>query len=169
MANSLQNIRQRARQAISEQPYRTVTILSSLLAVHDALGYLPSEAVEEVAVSNGTSTNEVWGVASFYPNFRYIKPPKHTVQVCWGPTCHILGAQRIVHKLLSHLGIEREDDTPDGMISFRLNTCLGACPHGPVIQLNDTLRGGMDSVSAVELVEDLKRSNVGQDMIEGSR
>ena len=62
-------LRERAREAIANQPGRTATVLSSLLAAQDALGYLPIEAIEEVAERTAASINEVWGVASFYPNF----------------------------------------------------------------------------------------------------
>ena len=61
-------------------------MLSSLLAAQDELGYLPDEAIEEVATFTESTINEVWGVASFYTNFRFTPPGEHVVEVCWGPT-----------------------------------------------------------------------------------
>ena len=78
------DLRQQVRQAVDKQPYATVTVLSSLLAVQDAVGYLPSEAMDEVSERTGASVNDVWGVASFYPNFRFTPPGRHRVEVCWG-------------------------------------------------------------------------------------
>ena len=146
-------LRQRARDAIARQPARTVTVLSSLLAVHDDLGYLPAEAVEEVAVKTANSPNEVWGVASFYPNFRFTPPNRHVVELCWGPTCHVLGAQPILQGLLAHLKLVNEGDTDDGVISFKLNTCLGVCAHGPAMNFDEELAGHMTAERAVRLVE----------------
>ena len=94
--------------AIVEQPSPTVTVLSSLLAAQDEVGYLPYEAVDEVSLRTGASVNEVWAVASFYPNFRFTPPARHSVEICWGPTCHVLGAQPILQGLVSHLGLDGE-------------------------------------------------------------
>ena len=135
------NLRERVREAILSQKRPTVTVLSSLLAIQDEVGYIPDEAVEEVAVSMGTSTNSVFGVASFYPNFRFKPPGDHSVEVCWGPTCHLLGAAKIVKEVLDELGLESEGETADGGASFRFNTCLGACSQGPVISLDHELYG----------------------------
>ena len=146
-------LRQRARDAIARQPARTVTVLSSLLAAHDELGFLPPEALEEVALRTSASPNEVWGVASFYPNFRFTPPNRHVVELCWGPTCHVLGAQPILQRLLSHLRLANEGDTADGVISFKLNTCLGVCAHGPAMSFDEELTGHMTVERAVRLVE----------------
>ncbi len=90
------SLRDRASQAIEHQPAKTITVLSSLLVAQDTLGYLPQEAIDVVAQKCGASANEVWGVASFYPNFRFTEPARHMVEVCWGPTCHIVGAQPLL-------------------------------------------------------------------------
>lgn len=146
-------LRQRARDAIARQPARTVTVLSSLLAVHDELGYIPEEAVAEVSRKTGASINEIWGVASFYPNFRFTPPNRHVVELCWGPTCHVLGAQPILQRVLAHLKLPNEGDTEDGAISFKLNTCLGVCAHGPAMSFDEELTGHMTADRAVRLVE----------------
>ncbi|MEE8518349.1 MAG: NAD(P)H-dependent oxidoreductase subunit E [Dehalococcoidia bacterium] len=137
-ASSLKDL---ARQAIEDQPAKRVTVLSSLLAAQDALGYLPEEAIDEVALKNGASANEVWGVASFYPNFRFTSPARHTIEVCWGPTCHIVGAQPLLQGVMEQLGLDREGDTTDGALTLKLNTCLGVCPHGPAMSFDHQLAG----------------------------
>ena len=145
------NLRERVREAILSQKRPTVTVLSSLLAIQDEVGYIPEEAVEEVAVSMGTSTNSVFGVASFYPNFRFEPPGDHSVEVCWGPTCHLLGAAKVVKEVLNELGLEEEGETADVGASFRFNTCLGACSQGPVISLDHELYGkvNVDNISSL--------------------
>jgi len=149
-------IRLRARRAIARQPARTVTILSSLLAAQDELGWLPSEAIAEVAGRNSATANTVWGIASFYPNFRFTEPNRHKVELCWGPTCHVLGAQVVLRGLLPHLGLAAEGETDDGAISLKLNTCLGVCAHAPAMSFDDELSGHMDLELAIRLVEHLK-------------
>ena len=148
------DLRQRVRQAIVEQPYPTVTMLSSLLAVQDALGYLPAEAIELVAEHTDASTNDVWGVASFYPTFRFTPPGRHLVEVCWGATCHLLGAQTLLREALDHLGLSTEGETRDGGVTLKLNPCLGCCAHGPAMSIDGKLKG---SVEPGTLPEELDR------------
>ena len=145
-----------AHHAIATQVSGTVTILSSLLAAQDQLGYLPIEAINEVAKRNEASANAVWGVASFYPNFRFTPPNRHKVEICWGPTCHILGAQQILQGFLSHLGLDHEGETMDGLITFKLNTCLGVCAHGPAMSFDENLVGHMSLDRAINLTESIK-------------
>jgi NADH:ubiquinone oxidoreductase subunit E len=109
------------------------------------LGYLPDEAVEEVAAFTDASINDVWGVATFYTNFRFTPSAANTVEVCWGPVCHLLGAPAILKDLLEDLGLSGEGDTEDGRISLKYNTCLGACSQAPVISVNHRLHGRMSS------------------------
>lgn len=134
-------LRDEARAAIAAQPARGVTVLSSLLTTQDHLGYLPSVAIDEVAQRTGVSVNEVWGVASFYPNFRFTPPTRHTVEVCWGPSCHVLGAQTLLRGVLERLGLDGEGDTDDGALTLKLNTCLGVCPHGPATSFDHEVVG----------------------------
>ena len=153
-----QDDRDRLLNAINNQRRPTVTVLSSLLAVQDELGYIPEEALEEVAVLNDTTINEVWGVASFYTNFRFTPPGKHNVEICWGPTCHLKGASHILQRVMDELGLEGEGETEDDSISFKFNTCLGACSVAPVMSVNHRLVGRITPDSAVERVRRVKDS-----------
>ena len=152
---SSDELRERTRTALASQKRPTITVLSSLLAAHDELGYLPDEAVDEVAAFTDASINEVWGVATFYTNFRFTPPAANTVEVCWGPTCHLVGAPAILRGLLDHLGLSGEGDTEDGRVSLKFNTCLGACSHAPVISVNHRLHGRMSAGDARSRVADL--------------
>lgn len=127
---------QAIRGALSGQKQATITVLSSLLAVQDVLGYVPEEAIAETAEYMGSTINEVWSVVSFYTNFRFTPPGEHTVEVCWGPTCHLLGAQRLLKSVQAELGIDHEGETEDGKFTLKLSTCLGACAHGPVVAMD---------------------------------
>ncbi|MCH8744379.1 MAG: NAD(P)H-dependent oxidoreductase subunit E, partial [Chloroflexi bacterium] len=127
--------------AIHNQPQPTVTVLSSLLAVEDELGYIPKEAIEEVAGFTGLTVNDVWAVASFYPNFRFQPPCQHQLELCWGPSCHLMGAMSVIGAALEQLGVEGEGDLADGSLTLRYNTCLGACAQAPVISADHNLMG----------------------------
>ncbi len=151
-------LKHRITQAVQGQPQPTVTILSSLLAVQDAIGYIPPEAVEEVAHFNRATINDVWAVASFYPNFRFEPLCDHDVEVCWGASCHLVGAMPIMEAVLDAAGLEREGETPGQALSVRFNTCLGACAQAPVISVDHHLAGRMSPAAARERVAALLSS-----------
>ena len=144
----MDGLKQRIVNAIQNQSQPTVTILSSLLAVEDEIGYIPRAAVEEVAALTGSTINDVWAVASFYPNFRFQAPCQHRVELCWGPTCHLMGAMPLIQAVLDGAGLDGEGDTADGRLSVRYNTCLGACAQAPVISVDHHLMGRLSPEAA---------------------
>ena len=152
MAAQGRETRQRILTTLESQPQATVTLLSSLLAVQDDLGYVPAEAIEEVASFTGSTINDVWGVASFYTNFRFTPPGEHVVEVCWGPSCHVQGAMETIDTVLQALGLEGEGETQDGRVTLRFNTCLGACAQGPVISVDHRLMGRLSPEGARDAV-----------------
>lgn len=143
MTQQASQLREQVRKAIASQQQATVTVLSCLLAAEDAIGYIPPEAVEEVAEFTGATVNDVWAVASFYTNFRFTSPGQHVIEVCWGPTCHLQGAMELIQQVQEALGLEQEGDTPNGRVTLKYNTCLGACSQGPVIMVDHQVLGRM--------------------------
>ena len=89
---------------LKNQDHTTVTILSSLLSVQDEVGYLPKNAISAIADFMNVTTNDVWGVASYYLNFRFDPPGQHTIEICWGPSCHIRGASKLQSSVLDKVG-----------------------------------------------------------------
>ena len=151
----MDGLQQRIIKAIHNQSQPTVTVLSSLLAVEDEIGYIPKEAVEEVAEFTNSTINDVWAVASFYPNFRFHPPCEHRVELCWGPPCHLLGAMPLIGAVLDAAGIEGEGDTPDRKLFIRYNTCLGACAQAPVISVDHHLMGRLSPEAARDIIANL--------------
>ncbi len=131
-----EDLRDKITDALVNKNAKTVTVLSSLLAVEDELGYIPPRAIELVALYTKSTINDVWGVASFYTNFRFTPPGEHVVEICWGPTCHLLGARGILKSTLDSLGLSEEGDTADKKVSLKYSTCLGACSQGPVVHVD---------------------------------
>ena len=155
----MSGLEHRIHDAVHGQTQPTVTVLSSLLAVEDELGYIPKEALKFVAGFSNVTANDVWAVASFYPNFRFEPPAEHTVEVCWGASCHLVGAMSVITAVLAAAGLEEEGDTPDKRLTVRLNTCLGACAQAPVMSFDHHLTGRVTPESAAKNVAAL----IGQD------
>ena len=155
----MDGLEQRIDRAVRGQPQPTVTVLSSLLAVEDELHYIPREAVELVADFMGATVNDVWAVASFYPNFRFQPPAERQVEVCWGASCHLMGSMAVVKAVLEASGLDDEGERPDHRLSVRFNTCLGACSLAPVMSVDHHLIGRVTPHSAAERVSGLLRDD----------
>ena len=162
MTPDANELRTKAAQAIVSQSQPTVTVLSSLLAVEEELGYIPKEAIEAVAEFTHSTINDVWGVASFYPNFRFSPPSRCQVEVCWGTSCHIMGASRIAQAAMRALGLEGEGETGDGEFGLRFNTCLGACAQAPVASVGHVLKGRLTPARTEQMLRDLSRAAQGR-------
>lgn len=146
----------RITKAVHGQTQPTVTILSSLLAVEDELGFIPREAVAAVAAFTHSTINDVWAVASFYPNFRPDPPCQHQVELCWGASCHLVGAMAVIEAALAAAGLASEGDTPDRRLSVRFNTCLGACSQAPVISIDHHLIGRVTPGAVSQKIGELR-------------
>lgn len=151
-------IRERIRNVLRGQKQDTVTVLSSLLAVQDDLHFLPDVAIEETAAFVKSTINEVWSVASFYTNFRFTPPGDHTLEICWGPSCHIMGAQKILKSVQEELGIDREGETENGKVTLKYGTCLGACAQAPVIAVDHLHKGRVSAEDVTAIARELQSS-----------
>ena len=151
------SLRSSINESISNQKRSTVTVLSSLLAVQDSLHYIPDEAIEEIASFCKVTINDVWSVASFYTNFRFTPPGDKTLDVCWGPSCHINGAQKLITKAHDLLDIEGEGESSDNKVTLRYSTCLGACAQSPVFAIDHKMFGKLDDGKVETLIDTLKK------------
>jgi NADH-quinone oxidoreductase subunit E len=95
-------------------------------------------------------------VASFYTNFRFTPPGEKTLDVCWGPSCHLLGAQSILESVHSALEVTEESESPDGKVTLKYNTCLGACAQGPCIAIDHRVFGKQTPETATKIALDLR-------------
>ena len=155
----MDGLEEKIDRAIRNQSQPTVTILSSLLAVEDELHFIPREAVELVAQYMGATVNDVWAVASFYPNFRFQPPAERQVEVCWGASCHLMGAMAVVRAVFQAAGLDEEGERSDHRLSVRLNTCLGACSQAPVMSVDHHLEGRVSPESAAYRVAKILQDN----------
>ena len=112
-----------------------------LQAVHDRLGYLPRVAMAEIARAIGISETNVFGVASFYNQFRFVPPGRHPIKVCMGTACHIKGSQAILDVWKHKLGIDEGEVTVDREHSLDRVACVGCCAMAPVMLVGDKVEG----------------------------
>ena len=157
-ARSTIEVSKRIEQVLSRPKRKTVTVLSCLIDMQDAFGFIPPDAIPAVAERMDSSVNDVYGVVTFYTHFRLQPPTKHTVEVCWGPACHVVGAAEIMKVVEDELGVDGEGDTSQGECSLRRNSCAGACAQGPVMLVDHQIHGRLTPDGSRDLVRPLKRS-----------
>lgn len=146
--------RERLQELLNKQQGKTVTVLSSLILIQNHLGYLPPEAMPAVAELTGASTNDVYGVATFYTHFRLSPPPPHAVEVCWGPSCHLRGAPAVLRAM--ERAVDGNGHRGLAEVAIRRNSCLGACAHGPVASVDEELVGRLTPDKIAELLARLR-------------
>jgi len=114
---------------------------------------LPEVAIEEIGQVAGISPNAVYGVASFYSQFRFVKPGEHMIKVCLGTACHVRGAMGIVDALKRDAGMEPGKTTPDGKFSMEEVRCFGACALAPVMVVDDEVFGTVTAAKSREILD----------------
>jgi NADH-quinone oxidoreductase E subunit len=122
---------------------------------HD--GWLPPEALEEVADAVGVSTAHVEAVASFYDMYNLAPVGRHIVEVCTNLSCALVGAQQVVDALGEQLGIAPGETTDDGEVTLRLIECAGGCGYAPVVVVDGRYREPTRPEDVAGLVEELHR------------
>jgi len=127
-------------------------VIPALQAVQEKFGYLPQEAFEEIGRVAGMSANLVYGVASFYSQFRFVKPGEHVIKLCLGTACHVCGASSILESLERELSIVDGQTTTDTKFSLESVRCFGSCALAPVMVVDDDVYGSVTPAKAKEIL-----------------
>jgi NADH-quinone oxidoreductase subunit E len=127
-------------------------IISILQKVQEELGYLSEEAISEIANFSGLTKSEIYGVASFYAQFRFERQGEHTIKVCQGTACYVRGGRRILGVIEQETGIQPGQTTEDYKYSLERVACFGACALAPVTVIDNAVYGKMTTTKARQLL-----------------
>lgn len=128
-------------------------LIPLLQKVQEELGYVPEEAVSAISDRTGVPASEVFGVLTFYAQFRLHPRGKNLISVCLGTACHVLGAPKIFEALERHLDIHPGETTPDREFTLDEVRCLGSCSLAPVMVVNHDTYGRLTPDKAIQIVE----------------
>ena len=118
-------------------------LIPILQMIQETHAYLPPQAMEIVGAHLGIPTCEVYGVATFYNQFRFNPPGKHPVKVCLGTACHVKGGSIVLENFERKLEIKEGETTPDKEFSIESVACVGCCALAPVALVGETVHGSM--------------------------
>jgi len=124
-------------------PVREGDIIPLLQRLQDEYGYLPRDVILEVARQAGLPASRVYGVATFYAQFRLEQSGRHIIRCCRGTACHVRGGKKIAEAVKSALGVEEGETTEDFRFTFETVACLGTCFLAPVMMVGNDYFGRM--------------------------
>ena len=116
-------------------------------------GYLPKDALEKVAELVEVHPSRVYGLATFYNAFSLTPRGKHTISVCTGTACHVLGAAKIMEKMETELNIKAGETTEDGRFTLEAVRCVGCCGLAPVVVIDGNFHGKLSQNDLEQLLE----------------
>ncbi len=130
-------------------------LIDILQAVQSREGYLSNEAMLEAARFLNISSAEVWGVATFYNQFRFTPPGRQSVRVCMGTACHLAGGQLVLDAVARELKIEVGGTTEDREFDLDRVACIGCCALAPVVTIGQEIYPTMTPPKVEEVLVEL--------------
>ncbi|MBN2777837.1 MAG: NADH-quinone oxidoreductase subunit NuoE [Bacteroidales bacterium] len=130
-----------------------IPLLQSAMAIY---GYLPEIVFDTLEKELGISKSQMYGVATFYSQFRLAPVGKHIVKVCHGTACHVQNATALTEALEEALEIKDGETTKDGLFTIESVACLGCCSLAPVIMIGDEVYGKLDGNATVKIINEIK-------------
>lgn len=130
-----------AREIVTQVGSAKEKVIPLLQEIQSRRGYLPEDMIEAVADQAGIPASEIYGVATFYSQFRFTPMGKNLIKVCKGTACHVSGAEVLFSVLSEELGIGDGETTEDGLFTLGSVACLGCCSLAPVIMIGEKIYG----------------------------
>jgi NADH-quinone oxidoreductase subunit E len=131
-------------------------LIALLQLAQSKYGYLSSETITRIAEFLKMPEAHVYGVASFYAQFRFKKPGSIKIRVCQGTACHVQGGQGLSEEVHSLLGISPGETTPDYSYEFEEVACLGCCAQAPVVEMNGKITGKLSRQQLKKMINECK-------------
>ena len=127
-----------------------------LQGTQDLYGYLPRKAFEKISEETGLKLSEMFGVATFYAQFRLNPVGKHIIKVCHGTACHVQNAKEITEALEEALKVKDGETTDDRLFTLESVACLGCCSLAPVMMIGEQTYGKLTGNETVRIIKNIR-------------
>jgi len=141
---------------IEKYKHKKGNLIPLLQGTQDIYGYLPREAFIKISRETGLSLSNMFGVATFYAQFRLNPVGKHIIKVCHGTACHVQNANVITESLQDALKIKDGETTEDRLFTLESVACLGCCSLAPVMMIGEDTYGKLTGSEAVKIVKNIR-------------
>ncbi|MCK4541816.1 MAG: NADH-quinone oxidoreductase subunit NuoE [Spirochaetales bacterium] len=136
-------------------------LIPLLQSAQDHFGFIPRKAISYISSVTGIPESEVYGVITFYSQFRLKPMGKYVIRACAGTACHVSNSDKIIEIIEDELGIEVGDTTDDGLFTLNTVACIGCCSLAPVVMINENTHGNLTTTSIRKLLKDYRGKAVG--------
>ncbi len=131
-------------------------LIPILQEIQEEEGCLEEGTLREVGLFLNLPVSKIYGVASFYNQFRFQPVGKYHLVICRGTACHVKGSSALLHTISSELKIEPGQTTRDGLFTLDVVACIGACGLAPVVSVNGEFHAKMTAEKTIELIANLR-------------
>jgi NADH-quinone oxidoreductase subunit E len=128
-----------------------------LLSVQNRFGYLPKEAVQQIADFLKMSSGQIYSVASFYSHFKLKPIGRQHITVCRGTACHIHGAPQVLEEISKVIEINEGETSDDMEYTLETVACIGCCALAPALKINEEVHGNVNPRSTKALFPAVKK------------
>ena len=132
-------------------------LIPLLQSAQDHFGYIPRRAISYISEVTGIPESEIYGVATFYSQFRLRPMGKYVIKACAGTACHVSGSKMLIETIEDELGIEVDDTSEDGLFTLNTVACIGCCSLAPVIMINEDTFGRLTPSATRKILRKYKR------------
>jgi NADH:ubiquinone oxidoreductase subunit E len=143
------------KEILSENNAKENTI-NLLLDIQEKETYLPKDKMMSLSKIKGIPGVDIYGVATFYAQFKLNKPGKFIISLCRGTACHVKGSAKLLDYFYDYLGLKPGQTSKDGKFTLQCVNCLGACAKAPAMMINDITYGDLDKKKIKQIIESLK-------------
>ena len=147
---------------IKKYQHKKGNMIPLLQGTQDLYGYVPRGAFEKIAAETGLELSAMFGVATFYAQFRLNPVGKHIIKVCHGTACHVQNAKEITEAIEEGLKVKDGETTEDRLFTLESVACLGCCSLAPVMMIGENTYGKLTGTEAVRIVKNIRMEEVKQ-------
>ena len=133
-------------------------VIPVLQEIQDAYGYVPPVVIERIAENMGIPASEIYGIVTFYAQFRLQPLGKNLIKVCHGTACHLSGVERIAQALAQVVGASEGETSQDGKFTVERVACLGCCSLAPCVMLNGETYGRLTPEAIGKIVSQVQET-----------
>ncbi len=145
---------------IAKYKTRKGNLIPLLQGTQDIYGFLPRAAFYRIHEETGLELNDMYGVATFYAQFRLAPAGKYIVKMCHGTACHVQSVTAITDEILDMLQIKDGETTTDRLFTVETVACLGCCSLAPVMMIGEETYGKLTPKEAVKIIKEIRRSEI---------
>lgn len=132
-------------------------LIPLLQAAQDSYGFVPAAAIEQISDVTGIPAAEIYGVITFYKQFRLKPLGRHIIRLCKGTACHVVGAEMIGSVIADELDAAPDETTPDGLFTYMVVACLGCCSLAPAMMVDDQTYGRLTPQKVRRVIKQYRR------------